>query len=301
MPEATRYSFPAMGSDCVLHLFGASAQIAAAAEAEVVRIEQRYSRFQPDSLLSEINRVAAAGGALDVDDETAALLDYALAAHRKSAGAFDITIGILRRAWNFSSGQLPENAAVDRLLPFVGLDKLHWQRPRLSFPVPGVELDFGGIGKEYAADRAATICAEAGVVHGLVDLGGDLRAIGPQANGAAWEVHLRDPRRSGATLAILPLARGGLATSGDYERCVVLDGRRYSHILDPRTGWPVHGLASVTVIAESCLVAGSLATIAMLKGHDGAAWLQQLGVACAWCAVDGRTGGSLQPVPSTPK
>ncbi len=293
MPEATCTSFPAMGSDCVLHLFEASAEIAASAEAEVVRIEDRYSRYRPDSLLSEINRVAAVGGALDVDDETAALLDYALAVHRKSEGAFDITTGILRRVWNFSSGRLPKTAAVDQLMALVGLEKVQWRRPRLSFPVRGMELDFGGIAKEYAADRAAAICAEAGTQHGLIDLGGDLRAIGPRADGTPWLIHLRDPRRPGARLAVIPLTHGGLATSGDYERCVVIDGRRYSHILDPRTGWPVHGLASVTVIAESCLVAGSLATIAMLKGNAGAAWLQQLGIPCVWGTADGQAGGSL--------
>lgn len=282
-----------MGSECVLHLFGQAHAAAAEAEAEVLRIEHRYTRYRPESLLSEINRAAAAGVPIDVDEETAALVDYAFAAHRKSGGLFDITTGILRRAWNFSSGNLPDQSAIERLLPFVGLDKIRWERPRLSFPLPGVELDFGGIGKEYAADRAAAICALAGLAHGLIDLGGDLHALGPKPDGSPWQIHLRHPRRPGEALAIIPLARGGLATSGDYERYVKINGERHSHILDPWTGWPVRGLAGVTVVAGRCLVAGSLATIAMLKGRAGAAWLQQLDASCLWLDTTGQAGGSL--------
>lgn len=295
MADATRYVFPALGSECVLHLFGGTVDLAAAVEAEIERIEQRYSRYRPDSLLSQINRVAANGGALDLDDETAGLIDYAYGCHRKSGGRFDITTGLLRQEWNFKGGRPPDPTAVAALLPRVGMDKLRWERPRLSFPVPGMELDLGGIGKEYAADVAAGMCRDAGVAHGLVDLGGDLHAIGPRPDGRPWEIRLRSPRAGAAPLLVLPLTAGGLATSGDYERCIVADGRRLGHILDPRTGWPVEGLASVTVAADSCLLAGSISTIAMLRGSAGPAWLQELGVACVWVDTDGRTGGSLAP------
>jgi len=172
------------------------------------------------------------------------------------------------------------------------LDKLVWQSPQLFFPVPGPELDFGGIGKEYAADRVAAICAEAGLTHGLVDLGGDLRAIGPRPDGTAWPVQLRDPRMRGRVLATVQLFGGGLATSGDYERCILVDGQRYGHILNPKTGWPARGLAGVSVVGETCLVAGSIATIAMLMGSAGPAWLAELGVRCAWVDTEGRQGGS---------
>ena len=292
MPESTRYGFTAMGSECALHLYGADHASAEAAEAEVVRIEHRYSRYRDDSVLAEINRAAAAGGAIEVDDETAALLDYAFACHRKSGGLFDITTGILRRAWDFSSGRAPAPGEIERWLPFVGLDKVRWESPRLSFPVAGVELDLGGVGKEYAADRAAAVLADAGVRHGLVDLGGDLRALGPRPDGTPWPIHIRDPRTPGQALGVVPLTEGGLATSGDYERCVVIGGRRYGHILNPHTGWPVQGLVGVSVVAETCLVAGSVATIAMLKGAAGAAWLDELGVRCVWLDTEGRTGGT---------
>jgi thiamine biosynthesis lipoprotein len=299
MTQSHRFAFTAMGSECVLHLSAADIAIAEAAEAEIVRIEHHYSRYRADSLLAEINRVAAGGGSIAVDDETAALLDYAFACHRKSGGLFDITTGILRQAWNFSSGRVPAAAKINRCLPSVGLEKVSWQRPVLAFPTAGIELDFGGIGKEYAADRAAAVCTEAGVAHGLIDLGGDIRVIGPRPDGSPWPIHIRNPRAFGNSLACIELEAGGLATSGDYERCIAIGGRRYSHILNPRTGWPVNGLASVSVIADSCLVAGSVATIAMLKGPQGGPWLDSLGVRCVWIDHEGRTGGSGMARPRT--
>lgn len=286
-----RYAFPALGTECVLHLC-ADPVAARSAEREILRIERRYSRYRSDSVLADINRVAARGGSLRVDAETAALLDYAFACHRKSGGLFDITTGILRRAWDFSSGRAPDPAEVARWLPLVGLDRVAWRRPVLAFPTPGVELDFGGIGKEYAADRAAAVCAEAGVAHGLIDLGGDIRAVGPRPDGAPWLVSIRDPRAADQSLAVVALEAGGVATSGDYERCLVIDGRRYGHILSPRTGWPAAGMTAVSVRAESCLVAGSVATIGMLKGPEGPAWLAALGLPHLWADAEGRTGGA---------
>ncbi|MFI5336308.1 MAG: FAD:protein FMN transferase [Opitutales bacterium] len=293
MTEPTRFAFAAMGSECVFHLYGAEAATAQAAETEVLRIEHRYSRYRDDSILSRINQAAAAGGRIEVDDETAALLNYAFACHRLSDGLFDITTGILRRVWDFSSGRAPDPAGIERWLSFVGLEKIRWEPPVLSFPVAGVELDLGGLGKEYAADRAAAVCAEAGVAHGLVELGGDIRVIGPRPDGTPWPVRIRDPRAPGRELAQVPLAAGGLATSGDYERCLVVDGRRYGHILNPRTGWPVRGLAGVSVAGANCLLAGTVSTIAMLKGVTGEAWLAELGADCLWIDSEGRSGGPL--------
>ncbi len=293
MTEPSRFGFTAMGSACMLHLHDADLWVAQAAETEVLRIEQRYSRYRPDSLLSHINRVAAEGGSLEVDQETSALIDYAFACHRQSGGLFDITTGILRRAWNFSAGQAPAQPEIDRWLPLVGLDKISWKSPALSFPVAGVELDFGGIGKEYAADRAAAVCQESGVAHGLIELGGDIRAIGPHPDGAPWDISIRDPRTRGQSLAQVALSTGALATSGDYERCITIDGRRYGHILNPHTGWPVLGLASVSVVAGTCLVAGSISTIALLRGVAGVGWLKERGLPCVWVDREGAQGGSL--------
>jgi thiamine biosynthesis lipoprotein len=299
-------AFRAMGTPCEIRLAAAGAaeagELARAAIAEVARLEARYSRYREDSDLSAINRVAAAGGSMDVDAETAALLDYADACHRESGGLFDISSGILRRAWRFDAGRLPDAAQVQHLLQHVGWQRVDWQRQaeaaeggRLRFSVPGMELDFGGIVKEYAVDRVAALLQAAGVAHGFVNLGGDVRALGPQPDGRPWRIGIRHPREAGALLITLELATGALASSGDYERCIVVGGRRYGHILDPRTGWPVRRMAAVSVVAPLCVVAGSAATIGMLRDEEGPDWLQGLGLPCLWMDVDGRCGGSLAP------
>jgi thiamine biosynthesis lipoprotein len=298
--------FRAMGTPCEIRLATAGAaeaeDLARAAIAEVARLEARYSRYREDSDLSAINRAAAAGGSIAVDAETAALLDYADACHRQSGGRFDISSGILRRAWRFGAdgGRLPEPAQVQALLQHVGWQRVDWQRAPtrlLRFPVPGMELDFGGIVKEYAVDRVAALLQGAGVAHGFVNLGGDVRALGPQPDGSPWRIGIRHPREAGALLITLELATGALASSGDYERCIVVEGRRYGHILDPRTGWPVRRMAAASVVAPLCVVAGSAATIGMLHDEGGPAWLQALGLPCLWMDVDGRCGGSLAPSP----
>jgi thiamine biosynthesis lipoprotein len=288
------HAFRAMGTACALRLLSSDPQAVAraseAAVAEVARLELKYSRYRGDSLLSAINHAAAAGGEISLDDETVGLLDYAFACHQQSGGLFDITSGVLRRAWDFKLARRPEAGEIERLLPLVGLQKLDWRAPVLRFPQAGMEIDFGGIVKEYAADRAAAACRALGLSHGLVDLGGDISVIGPQPDGSAWPVGSRHPHRPDQAMAVLALRSGGLASSGDYERFFEIDGVRYSHILDPRTGWPVRGLAAVSVAAESCLVAGSLCTIAMLKQDEGPAWLQSLSIRSVWMDSAGRQG-----------
>jgi thiamine biosynthesis lipoprotein len=295
MAAPRRFAFRGMGSPCELQVYAGPAAAAAAADlaiAEVRRLEARYSRYRDDSITAAINRAAAAGSAIRVDPETAALLEYADTCYRESDGLFDITSGVLRRVWRFDSGQLPEPAAVTALLDRVGWWRLEWRRPWLRFSVPGMELDFGGIGKEYAADRVAACCAGAGIHHGLINLGGDVRVLGPRPGGAPWRLGIRHPRHPERLLGGVLLTGGGLASSGDYVRCLDIDGQRYSHLLDPRTGWPCHGLVAVSVIADTCLVAGSICTIGMLRGSGGAAWLAGLGVSHLWVDGNGKQGGS---------
>jgi thiamine biosynthesis lipoprotein len=290
-----RLAFRAMGSPCEVRLEGVAGaeEIARAARAEVLRLEAKYSRYRDDSLATRINRSAGDKDGVEVDEETARLLDYAHASWVQSDGLFDVTSGILRRAWNFGSGTLPTQDAIDALLPLVGWDKLRWKAPRIVLPRAGMELDFGGYVKEYAADRAAEICRERGARHGLVDLGGDLALVGPHPDGTPWRVGIRDPRQRERALATLPLGWGAVASSGDYERCMIVDGVRYGHVLDPRTGWPVRGLAAASVVASHCLVAGTLTTIAMLKGEAGPQWLESNRAHCLYVTDAGRVGGSL--------
>lgn len=295
--EFYRHVFKAMGTPCEIQLFAhtgeAANRAADAAIADIARLEARYSRYRGDSFLSEINRIAAEGGQISVDDETAGLLNYAATCHEQSGGLFDITSGILRRAWRFDSGALPDQGVIDKLLAKVGWDKVVWKTPTLAFPLPGMEIDFGGVVKEYAADRAAGLCWSAGIRHGMINLGGDIKAIGPRGDGSPWRIGIRHPRQKEALLQTVELSSGAMASSGDYERCLTIDGVRYGHILNPRTGWPVKHLASVSVIADFCVVAGSASTIAMLKEDQGPAWLETLGLSYLWVNVNGKTGGPL--------
>ncbi len=138
-------------------------------------------------------------------------------------------------------------------------------------PLAGMELDFGGFGKEYAADRAAAMIHGKGVRHGYVNLAGDIRVVGPKLDESPWLIGIQDPRNKSRTIASIPLFTGALATSGDYERFIEVDGHRYCHIINPRSGYPVTYWRSVTVVAPLAITAGSYSTIAMLKEADGLA------------------------------
>lgn len=291
------FNFKAMGTPCEIQLFAKSQtqakRIADLAINDVRRLEERYSRYRADSLLSAINREAAQGGQISLDAETAGLLDYANTCHEQSDGLFDISSGILRRAWRFDKDCLPQQAQIEALLEKVGWHKIHWKAPCLAFPVAGMELDFGGIVKEYAVDRAAALCRNEGAQHGVINLGGDIKLIGPRPDGIAWRVGISHPREKGSVMETLLLEHGAVASSGDYERCIVVEGVRYGHVLNPKTGWPVRHLAAVTVIGDLCVVAGSASTIAMLKEEQGPAWLEAMGLPHLWVDVEGKSGGSL--------
>ena len=284
--DAWVFQFGAMGSDCEVHLAGhvseGHARLAAeAAIAEVRRIEHKYSRYRADSLVSQINAAAGQGIAVPIDDETADLLAYADQMYFASDGLFDITSGVLSRAWDFRAGRLPNTQTLNTLRQCVGwsLTRLERAPPgRSSFELlrPGMEIDLGGFGKEYAADRAAVLLQERSLRHGFVNLGGDIRLLGPRPDGAAWQMAVRHPREEHRPLATIALHEGALATSGDYERYFIgPDGERYCHVLNPRTGWPVRAWRSISVVAPLCLAAGSICTIAMLKGEDALPFLQR--------------------------
>jgi len=276
------FRFKAMGCPCALRIHADSPRTArawaASARGEIERLEQKYSRYRADSLLSRINASAGDRSGVAVDAETASLFDYAATCHAQSEGLFDVTSGILRRAWNFRSGRLPERERIAELLRLVGWEKVRWSGKRIALPHAGMELDLGGYVKEYAADRVAALLGDAGCRSALVDLGGDLAIAGPHPDGRPWIVGIRDASHPDRPALSVPVSSGGVATSGDYERCMVVDGVRYGHILDPRTGWPIAGLASVTVFAPRCLVAGSATTIALLQGENARAWLDALGL-----------------------
>jgi FAD:protein FMN transferase len=254
----------------------AARAIGMVAAQEAWRVERKYSRYRDDSVTAEIHNNR--GLPFEVDPETASIIDFASQCFDLSKGLFDITSGILRRAWTFDgSDRIPEGAAIARLLPLVGFDKLQWRSPHLFLPA-GMELDFGGIGKEYAVDRAYELLAARDATPFLINFGGDLRANRPPSYGP-WQVGLERPDADQEPTMLLNLEHGALATSGDSRRYVLKDGIRYGHILNPRTGWPVlDAPRSVTVAASSCTEAGLLATLALLQGNRAQEFLDEQGV-----------------------
>lgn len=285
-PQGCSGRFAAMASPCEILLdhddFAAAALQLDAAANEAWRIEHKFSRYRPDTIVHAIN--TAGGRPVTVDEETARLIDFAVTLYELSDHRFDITSGVLRRAWTFDgSDRVPEAAAVAALLPLVGWDKVRWENPVLTLPA-GMEIDFGGIGKEYAVDRVFTVLAGLTASAFLVNFGGDLRARGPRRDGSAWQVGIETPDREREATETLALVNGALATSGDARRFLLKDGVRYGHILDPRSGWPVQGgPRSATLLAADCVQAGMYATLTLLagagaddflKGQDGIrAWL----------------------------
>ena len=263
--------------------------------AEVARIESKYSRYRPDSVVSIINARAGAEP-VAIDPETAGLLAYASACHRESGGLFDATSGVLRRAWRFDQARVPDAGQLEAVTRLIGWQHVELDANLVRLPMAGMELDFGGFGKEYAVDRAALVLREAGCDSALVNLAGDLSILGPQPDGAPWQVGIRHPRREGALLATLPVMSGAIATSGDYERFIEVDGVRHCHVLDPRTGLSARGFQSVTVHAASCLIAGSATTISMLKGRDrGLEWLRELGLPHLCVVEEGAIVDAFRP------
>ncbi|MGB0866925.1 MAG: FAD:protein FMN transferase [Granulosicoccaceae bacterium] len=269
--------FFAMASPCELMVHSEDPTLARhiceTASQEAWRIEDRYSRYRNDNLVYQINN--ARGTELEVDTELALLLNFAQTCWQLSDGAFDITSGVLRRAWHFNGGSgVPSQSTIDTLLPLIGWDKVQWDGKKLCMPT-GMEIDLGGIGKEYAVDRAALLVTELSDVPILINFGGDLRANRPPLGARAWQVGIENHAGSG-THAVLELAAGSLATSGDARRFVLKDGIRYGHVLNPHTGWPVVDAPnSVTVGRGQCIEAGLLSTLALLKGADAEVFLKE--------------------------
>ena len=268
-----------MASPCEVHLHGigrrTAEDVVATVHDEARRIETKFSRYRQGNIVDRINR--AAGAAVVVDEETARLLDYAAELFRLSDGRFDITSGVLRRAWKFDGGEaVPGALAIAGLMPTVGWSRIDWRPPRLRMPA-GMEVDFGGIGKEYAVDRAAMLVRDS-VPGGMINFGGDLLAFGTPAAREGWTVGI-ETLEGGRAAKRISLTEGALATSGDSKRFVTSAGRRYGHILDARTGWPVENAPrSVTVLASTCTQAGMLATFAMLMGAGAESFLDSQGV-----------------------
>lgn len=252
---------------------------------ELKRLENKYTRFKANSVTSKINQSAGTGEAIQIDEETSKLLNYAQILYEQSDGLFDITSGTLRKIWDFRSNKLPNDQQINEATKFIGWDKIELNPDKIYLPKKNMEIDFGGFVKEYTVDVLATMLTSNGASNGLVNLGGDMKIIGPHADGKPWRVGLQHPRISNKAILTLDISRGAIATSGDYERFMMIDGRRYSHLLNPFSGESITPhYAAVSVILEQCLIAGSFSTLAMLKSEKEPNWIRDLGV--DYIAVD---------------
>jgi thiamine biosynthesis lipoprotein len=282
--DAWHGRFQAMGSPCELVCEAPKRSVAldltALVAAEAWRIEDKFSRYLDGNIIGRIN--SAGGVPVEVDDETADLLDFAVTLYDLSEKRFDITSGVLRRVWRFDgSDRVPGNESVEDVLGMVGWYRVDWRRPTLQMP-EGMEIDLGGIGKEYAVDRCAGLLREQGSSPCLVNFGGDLAATGSPRRRRHWKVAVEGDEPESPD-RIIDLRQGAIATSGDARRFLLKDGVRYSHILDPVTGWPVTDAPrSITVAAETCVQAGMISTLAILKGAEAQRFLSEQGIV-HWC------------------
>jgi len=269
-----KLSFAALGTNCEVQYSpvggtGQAADFERRAVAWVAAFEKKYSRFLPDSVLSRIN-AAAGRDWVEVDAEMEEHFKLCDTLHFMTQGILDPTTLPLIRLWNWKADRpsVPTAGQVAAAKELVGWKKVRRESGRVFLPLAGMALDFGGFGKEYAVDMVAQIALDCGLKNALVDFGHDLRALGAPPGRPAWHIGLEDPERPGTSWASMAIVGSrGVASSGDYIRSFVADGRRFGHILDPRTGWPVgNGCTQATVTAATCLQAGVLSTTAFVLG-----------------------------------
>ena len=251
-------------------------------------LESRYSRYIDSSLISQINRHSGTGIYTPIDEETRGLFHFCDRLHHESEGLFDPTAGILNRAWNFKTAETPNQTDIEDLLPNVGWSHVHIDERGISLTKPNSQLDLGGIVKEYAADKVVRVLREMGVTRALVELAGDIATLGSKSDELPWRVGISDPTSPQKALMSVDLADTCLATSGSYQRFIEKNGKRYGHFLNPKTGQPAEGSFSVSVIADTCLMAGSIATVACLKATcEATSWLDASGL--PWLMINDRS------------
>lgn len=268
-----KLAFRALGTQCEVSFANPGGEAEAApferaAVAWVEAFEAKYSRFRPGSLISRIN-AAAGRDWVEVDAETEGLFQLCDTLQFMTQGVLDPTALPLLRLWNWQAEAptIPSAEAIAAARRCVGWSRVRREPGRVLLPEAGMALDFGGFGKEYAVDIVAQIAVDHGLPNVLVDFGHDLRALGTPPGRAAWHIGLEDPKRPGSAWASVGLRGRGIASSGDYLRNFVAGGRRYGHIIDPRSGTPVaNGCTQATVIAGTCLQAGVLSTAAFVLG-----------------------------------
>ncbi len=241
------------------------------AVAEISRIEKMISSWDPESQTSAINNNAGVAP-VKVDTELLNLIERAINISRLTDGAFDISYASMDRIWKFdgSMTEMPTDEAIKASVAKVGFQniELNKEESTVFLTQEGMKIGFGAIGKGYAADKAKALLMSHGVVSGIINASGDMNTWGKQPNGEDWKVAIVNPLNKNTNYALLPIRDGAVVTSGNYEKYVEFNGTRYSHIINPRTGWPATGLISVTVFAPSAELADALATSVFVMGKD---------------------------------
>ncbi|MDH5352821.1 MAG: FAD:protein FMN transferase [Gammaproteobacteria bacterium] len=279
-PDCWRGSFIAMASPCEVLMEVDEEELAGRVLETVVdearRIEAKFSRYRDDNIIARIN--SAQGDSVTVDEESARLLDFADQLYQMSDGLFDITSGVLRKVWRFDgSDRIPGPRAIQQVLKNVGWHKVTWRNSQIILD-QGMEIDLGGLGKEYAVDRCITLARELTDKSVLINFGGDLAVSCQRQGGKCWSVG-RLVTGSDQAVALFQLFTGAIATSGDANRYLLKDGVRYSHVLNPKSGWPVVDAPhTVSVAAATCTEAGMFSTLAMLQGPQAREFLSLQGV-----------------------
>ncbi|MCB0674629.1 MAG: FAD:protein FMN transferase [Saprospiraceae bacterium] len=259
---------------------------------EISRIEKLISSWDPASETSRINRNAGIEP-VRVDKELFDLIKRSLAISRLTDGAFDITYASMDKIWKFdgSMTEMPTVEAIRNSVSRVGFGKIVLDESNFTvfLPEAGMKIGFGAIGKGYAADKAKKMLMDYGVQAGIINASGDMNTWGKQPNDEDWKVAITNPMDKGKAFGLVPVRQGAVVTSGDYEKYVEFNGIRYTHIIDPKTGYPAHGVISSTVFAPSAELADALATSLFVMGVDvGIARINQLpNVECILIDEDG--------------
>lgn len=241
------------------------------AVAEISRIENLISEWMPQTQVSEINRNAGIKPVV-VDQELFDLTQRAIGFSKLTDGAFDISFAAADKIWKYDGSMttLPSPEEVKESVKKIGyqniiLDKEH---RTIFLKLPGMKIGFGSIGKGYAADKTKDLMMQKGVIAGIINASGDMNTWGKQPDGKEWTIGITNPKNKERVFAVFPLTDGAVVTSGSYEKYIEIDKKRYSHIIDPRTGYPASGLSSVTVFAKSAEMANGISTSVMVLGKE---------------------------------
>jgi len=288
--DYSKIAFSAMVSPCEVLVRNLDKKfchtIAKIITAETKRIESKFSRYAKGNLVHRMNH--SNDQSVSIDTETFNLLEYARNLFELSDGLFDITSGVLREIWHFIPNSKPPTVdEVKKILKRIGFDSLHYDQQVFSMP-KNMQIDFGGIGKEYAVDQVSKMVKEkcqAKNASYLVNFGGDLSAIKFQKNDPNWIVGVESANDDDQTASVIKISHGSVATSGNTRRFFEHQGKRYGHLLNPKTGFPIEGAPrSITVFADNCVLAGSFSSLAMLKGKHAEKFLkeQEIKHICLW-------------------